>query len=146
MTSFLDKFNKNVIGSSGKITDYTSKILSTGDFARVVDIKVILTSWNTILLTPRRSYQWDPEFGSDLHKMVFEPADAETASKIRDEVVSRLQANDDRAIITNVDVSFLKNLKGFSIVLNVDYMGEQSELQLTIDESLFFNFMGVTTT
>lgn len=144
--SLFDKFSKNVIGSSGKIIDYTSKILSTGDFARVTDIEVILTSWNTILLTPRRSYQWDPEFGSDLHKMVFEPADSETASKIRDEVVSRLQANDDRAMITNVDVSFLKNKKGFNLILNVSYMGEQSELQLTIDESLFFNFMGVTTT
>lgn len=144
--SLFDKFSKNVVGSSGKIIDYTSKILSTGDFARVTDIEVILTSWNTILLTPRRSYQWDPEFGSDLHKMVFEPADSETASKIRDEVVSRLQANDDRAMITNVDVSFLKNLKGFNLILNVSYMGEQSELQLTIDESLFFNFMGVTTT
>ena len=146
MASLLDKFNKNVIGSDGKIADYTTKILSIGDFARVVDIEVILTSWNTILLTPRRSYQWDPEFGSDLHKMVFEPADSETASKIREEVVSRLQTYDDRARITNVDISFLKNRKGFNIALNVDYMGDQSEIQITIDESSFFNFMGVTTT
>ena len=146
MTSLFDKFNKNTIGSGGRITDYTSKILSTGDFARVTDIEVILTSWNTILLTPKRSYQWDPEFGSDLHKMVFEPADLETASKIKDEVVSRLQMYDDRAQITDVNVSFLKNKKGFNIVLNVAYMGEQSELQLTVDESMFFNFMGVTTT
>ena len=145
MANLLDRFNKNVIGSEGEIADYTPKILSTGDFSRVTNLQVILTSWNRILLTPRRSYQWDPDFGSDLHKMVFEPADSETAAKIKEEVTSRLEMYDDRATVSDVDVSFLSNLKGFNLIINVEYEGERAELEVTIDESLYFNFMGVTT-
>jgi len=141
MANLLDRFNKEVVGSKGRIADYLSKISSKGDFERATNINVILASWNNILLTPKRSYVWDPEYGSDLYKMVFEPADAETSNMIRDEVINSLQEYDDRAEITGVDVTFLSNLKGFNITVNVNYLGEKSDLTLTIDENTFFNFM-----
>ena len=51
-----------MIGSSEKIRDYIALISSRGDFQRIEDLNVILTSWNNILLTPRRTYILDPEF------------------------------------------------------------------------------------
>lgn len=146
MTNLLDRFNQNVIGSKGKIADYTSSILSSGDFTRVLDINAILTSWNTILLTPKRSYQYDPEFGSDLYKMPFEPSDELTVEKIENEIISSLTTHDDRANIADVNITFLSNLKGFNIDVKVEYNEEEADLKLTIDESSFFNFMGVTST
>ena len=145
MANLLDRFNKEVTGSRGKIADYLAKVSPKGDFTRTTNINVILTSWNNILLTPKRSYIWDPDYGSDLYKMVFEPADNETVEKIKDEVATQIMIYDDRAKITNIDVTFLSNLKGFNVSLDVNYMGEESELSLTLDEIMFANFMETTT-
>lgn len=146
MANLLDRFNQNVIGSKGKIADYMSSILSSGDFTRVTDISVILTSWNTILMTPKRSYHWDPEFGSDLYKIPFEPSDSLTIEKIETEIVSSLTTYDDRANIVDINITFLANLKGFNINVKAEYNEEEAELKLTIDESSFFNFMGLSST
>ena len=141
MANILDRFNNSVIGSKGKIADYTSTISSKGDFKRVVDINAIILSWNNILLTPTRSYDWDPEFGCDLYKMIFEPADDLTIEKIKDEIINKLQRYDDRATIADIDVVFLSNMKGLSIKLNVEYKGEESEFHIVVDEILYSKFL-----
>jgi len=112
MTNLLERFNQTVAGSDSKLADYLSKISPSGDFKRIKNIEVILNSWNNILITPRRSYQYDPEYGSDLYKMVFDPADDQTIRKIKDELAVTLQRYDDRATIEDVEVTFLTNLKG----------------------------------
>ena len=75
MANLIDKFKKNVVGSGNKIADYTCKLSSSGEFKRISDLEAILNSWNNILLTPKRTYDHDPEYGSDLYKFVFEPSD-----------------------------------------------------------------------
>ncbi len=70
MANLLDRFNQTVAGSDSKLADYVSKIGPSGDFNRIADIEVLINSWNNILITPRRSYQFDPEYGSILYKMV----------------------------------------------------------------------------
>jgi len=141
LANILDRFNKSVIGTKGRIADYSSIISSKGDFKRVVDINTIILSWNNILLTPTRSYTFDPEYGCDLYKMVFEPADDLTIEKIKDEIINKIQRYDNRAIITNIDVVFLSNMKGFSLSLKVEYKGEESELNVIIDEILYAKYM-----
>jgi len=144
MANILDRFNISVVGSDDKISDYTSSIDPSGDFRLVVGLEALLLSWNNILLTATRTYSHDPEFGSDLYKLVFDPADNYTASKIKEEVIDKLQRYDDRARILNVDVRFLNNKKGFAVTIDVDYRGEISQLGVTIDESLYFRFMEST--
>jgi len=141
MANILDRFNISVVGSEGKISDYTSTIGPSGDFRRVSDLEAIILSWNNILLTATRTYTHDPEYGSDLYKFVFDPADNYTATKIKDEVMVKLQRYDNRAKILNVDVRFLNNKKGFTVSIDVNYKGETSQLGVTIDESLYFRFM-----
>ena len=144
MTNLLDRFNKSAVGSRGRIADYIPKVSSEGDFMRRVDINVILASWSNILLTPRHSYQFDPQYGSDLYKLVFDPADNSTASRIKDEVVTSLMTHDDRAKITDVKITFLTNLKGFKVDLIVDYKKEISNLEVIINENMFSNAMEIT--
>ncbi|MHA1874797.1 MAG: GPW/gp25 family protein [Candidatus Heimdallarchaeaceae archaeon] len=143
MANLLDRYNKTVVGSNEKDADYQSKIVTSGDFKRVENIEAILSSWSNILITPKRTYQYDPEFGSDLYKLVFEPADDSTEEEIKEEVIEALRTYDSRATIQNVNVSFLVGRKGFNISVEVDYEGEETELQVVIDESVYFKFFEV---
>jgi phage baseplate assembly protein W len=145
MANLLSRFNKGVVGSESKLGDYKSKISSVGDFRRIKDIQVILNSWSNILTTPRRSYMFDPEYGSDLYRMIFEPADEVTEKEIIDETVASLQLYDDRATINNVSVQFLDNQKGFSIAIDVSYQGDTGQLEVLIDEDTYFQFFESTT-
>jgi len=140
MANMLNRFNEAVAGSNFKLADYTSKVSVRGDFKRVSSIEVLVSSWNNILMTPRRTYQYDPEYGSNLYKMVFEPADQVTVSKVIDEVTATLLKYDDRANIENVNVTFFKNLKGFSVAIDVNYQGETGQLEVIIDEATYFKF------
>ena len=144
MANILDRFNDAVAGSKSKLADYTSTIAAAGDFNRIGGVEVLLSSWNNILITPRRTYQWDPEYGSNLYKMVFEPADDITVNKVIDEVTSALLRYDDRAVIENVGVTFFKNLKGFSVAVDVNYQGETGQLQVVVDEAIYFKFFEAT--
>lgn len=137
MANLMDKFKKNVIGSRNIVADYTSKIDPTAEFHRVTQLQAILNSWNNILLTPRRTYDHDPEYGSDLHKYVFEPTDVTTLEGIKDEIKRSLMVYDTRATITNIDVVFLAEKKGFSVNIYAEYENEEGHLSAKFDEMTY---------
>lgn len=146
MANLLKRFNETVSGSDSKLADYQAKVASYGDFKRIADLEVILSSWNNILITPRRSYQFDPEYGSDIYKLVFEPADDATLERIKTEVIDTLLRYDDRAIIEDVTVSVLPNRKGYNISVDVRYEGDTGQLEVVIDEDSYFKFFDTTET
>jgi len=137
MANLLDKFQTKVVGASGRIVDFAPTISSRGDFTKVQDLYVILKSWNALLLTPKRSYTFDPEYGSDLYKLVFDPADESTIAEIKRETQTALMTYDDRARILNMDVSFLPNQKGFVVDIKVSYKGQIGDFKTTIQEVSF---------
>jgi phage baseplate assembly protein W len=141
MANLLDRFKKQVIGSKSLVRDYISSISSIGDFKRIDDINVILSSWNTILLTPRGTYPHDPEFGSDLYKYVFEPSDASTVAGIKREVIDRVRLYDDRATIEDVQVNIQSNGKRIDVKLYVNYKGEKGVLDVKFDDTTFADFL-----
>jgi len=73
MANLLNRFKGT--NEVSKLNDYVATISSSGDFRKVRDIDVILTSWTNILLTPRGTYIFDPEYGSNLHLILFDPVD-----------------------------------------------------------------------
>lgn len=135
MTNLLDKFQTKVVGAKGRIVDFAPTISSRGDFKKLENLKVILDSWNRILLTPKRSYTFDPEYGSRLFTLIFEPADEDTIEEIKREISEVLMTYDDRAKILNMDVKFLPNQKGFVVDIIVSYKGEEGNITTTISES-----------
>jgi len=141
MANLLNRFFKEVVGSENTLRDYVAKISSRGDFKRIQNLNVILSSWNNILLTPRRTYLNDPEFGSDLYKYVFEPADEETISSIRDEIIERISLYDDRAVIEDVEITLLSSGKGYNVIIVADYEGQQGTLSVDFDEFTFANIL-----
>ena len=144
MANILNRFFDEVIGSSTKIRDYVSIISARGDFKRIEELQVILTSWNTILLTPRRTYILDPEFGSDLYKYVFDPADDETIESIKAEVIDRISLYDDRAAIEDVTVGILRGGKGYEINIAANYDGLKGSLTVQVDDTTFGNILTET--
>ena len=144
MPNLLNRFFNEVIGSSEKIRDYIAIISSRGDFKRIEDLNVILSSWNTILLTPRRSYILDPQFGSDLYKYVFDPADESTVESIRNEVIETLRFYDNRATITDVQVRIMESGKGYVLDIVADYRGETGSLTVKFDDTTFADFLTET--
>jgi len=135
----LERFQQTSVGSKGRIVDYIAKINPSGDLQKVMDLQTILTSWNNILTTPLRTYNFDPDYGSELYKYIFDPADATTIQKIDNEVRYRLNAFDDRAIITDVKIEFISNKKGFNVTVFVKYERQQGQITSVITESLLFN-------
>jgi phage baseplate assembly protein W len=143
VANLLDRFNKTVVGADDKDADYQSKIVTSGDFKRVRDIEVILSSWTNILITPKRTYQYDPEYGSNLYKLIFDPADESTEEAIIQEVIETLRMYDARATIREVTVTFIPSRKGFNVAIDVEYKGDNAELQVVIDENVYFKFLEV---
>lgn len=132
MTNPLNRFHLSSRSRSSEIkyVDYTSKITPLGDFDRIENIDVIINSWNNILLTPRGTYDHDPQYGSGLYDLIFEPASVETEEKIHNEIYSSLYLYDDRAKIEKIKIQFAKNQKGYKVEINVNYSGEIRLLNL----------------
>lgn len=135
MANLLDRFKKQVIGSDASIYDYLPKVTASGDFKRIRDIDVIITSWNNILLTPRRTYLHDPQYGSDLYLMVFEPVDDTTVDRIKEEIENSIAYYDDRATITDITVKLMPSGKGFAVDILADYDGDEATLSIKFDDS-----------
>lgn len=135
MANLLKRFNKEVIGSNGKIYDYTAKITASGDFKRLENLNVIISSWNNILLTRKRTYLHDPEYGSDLYLLLYEPADDTTVERLKNEVEDSLMTYDSRATIENIEVLLTPNGKGFQLNIDVTYEGATGVLSVSFDDS-----------
>lgn len=144
MANLLSRFNKEVIGSDDRLYDYVAKITAAGDFKRVKDIDVIITSWNNILMTPRRTYLFDPEYGSDLHRILFEPVDDTTIERIKTEVETRIRLYDDRATIEDIEVILNATKKGYTVNVLVEYEGETGTLSVKFDDSTVVRQQGST--
>lgn len=140
MASTLEKFKKNIVGSRSKIVDYVPLVSSSGDFSLVTNVQAILNSWNNILLTQIRTYVANPEYGSELYKYVFEPADQDTVDSIIDEIQYRLMLYDNRAQVTNIEVSFMSDGHGFVADIDLEYKGEEDSLSIELNSQNVFKF------
>lgn len=125
-------------GVSGLYSDYTSVIAQSGDFTKIVGTSVLLNSITNLLNTPTGSYIFDPEYGSDLYKLVFDPADGQTAELIRQEVVGKIKLYDSRIVILNVESIFFTNQKGFRLNVTIERNDTVSELSLDFSKESTF--------
>lgn len=132
------QFLDSVEGASNFYSDYTTKITGIGDYEKIASLDVLVLSIRNLLITPRGSYPFDPEYGSDLYKKVFDPADSITAAEIREEVVTRIQQYDPRIEIESVETEFFTNMKGYRLSI---FIKKDSDMRLTRfefnDESAF---------
>jgi phage baseplate assembly protein W len=135
MANILERFVKSARGTDVQPHDFIPYISSIGDFKRIRNIDVILNSWNNILLTPLGSYLYDPDYGSNIYKMIFEPVDSGTVEAIKREVETRILNYDARGEILNIHVVMLPNKKGFNVNIECGFEGERGEISVKFDDS-----------
>lgn len=116
-------FERSVSGQANNIYDYTPTVSSIGDFAKLDGINVVINAIRTILLTSLGFYPFDPEYGSELYKKVFEMSDNILAEEIRFEVQDRIEQFEDRAKIRDVELKFSNDRKTIQVNVSIDRDG-----------------------
>jgi len=135
MSTDFESFLKKKYENQDSIRDIVPLISPNADLSEVTDIDAIIQSLINILLTPRGSYIFDPEYGSELYKYVFEPCDENTESAIKSEINSSLMRYENRASISP-QVVFLKDHKGFCVTLVVNYKDRKKSVNIFVDEDI----------
>lgn len=135
MPTNLDSFLKSVPGGKTDLKDLDCYIDKNGDIRRLDNVDVLIKSIVNLLLTAKGTYLFDPEYGCNIYKYMFEPADELVKQDIFVELEGALRRYEDRGDIS-YDVTFFSNKKGFIIDISVAYRGEKKTVGITIDETL----------
>ncbi len=131
----IEEFLKKIPGSKSELHDVDCYIDNTGDFRRLENVDVLIKSIINLLLTARGTYIFDPDFGCDLYKYVYEPTDEITQQDIYMEIERAISRYETRGDIS-YDVLFFKNKKGFRVNVSVGYKGKRKTVSINIDETL----------
>ena len=83
--------------------DFTANPV-TGDVATVKDTVSVKRGIRNVLLTENYERLFNPEFGSGVKNILFEPMTPITAQRLEDEVASAIKAWEQRAEIININV------------------------------------------
>lgn len=135
MVNKSDTFIKNIVGSREELVDVDSIINQLGDLQELKGIDVIIRRILVNLLV--KTYVFDPEYGYNLPKYIFDPTDYKTLSRIENIVQHAIDISISPSLAKIVpSVKFLSNKKGFKIDLNVEYKGKKDTVTLDVDESL----------
>jgi len=136
-TYSIEKFLQTIPGSYDKLKDVISKIEYYGDWKKIYEVDVIIKHILTALLIPRRTYIFNPNYGSAIYKYLFEPSDIITYEAISNEidtVISNISIKPGTKV--NHDVLFFRNKKGFRINITVEHKSAKRSLDVDIDESI----------
>ena len=130
----LSQTDKKVASKHYSTVDFVEVIDQTGDFTKIEGINVLVKSLRNMLMTPLGTYIFDPEYGSELYKKIFELADDQTKEEIIFEVRDRIKLYDPKVNIKNVDVNYYSDSKGFYVTAILEKGGYDGELVLSFNE------------
>lgn len=117
----------NVLSMSGISSP---KFINTkGGTSVVVQHQKLQQDWYNLLKTERGTLLGNPEFGSDLHTYLFQPATIALGDSIKREVQRVIEDNYTSIRITNIDVA----LKEDYVYITVTYGLVNSEYGTSID-------------
>ena len=87
---------------------------SLGGFRRLISNNKFHDDLRMLLETEKGTLIGDPDFGSTLHSLLFEPANNATASLMRQEIATSIETYYPNVTINSVDVTFTdKTVKFF---------------------------------
>jgi len=110
MNSILSDFNRPnyqptvVAGDVFKDVSFSFIHPATGDLLLATDIEAVKNSIKNIVLTPRGTRPFFPEFGTRVSNLLFELASPITASQIKDEIIDGVQKFEKRVSTFQVKV------------------------------------------
>lgn len=134
MNSILSDFNRPnyqpsvVAGDIYKDVSFSFIHPATGDLLLATDIEAVKNSIKNIVLTPRGTRPFFPEFGTRVSNLLFELASPLTASQIKDEIVDGVQKFEKRIskFQVRVDDDHERNAYRITMIFQMSY-GTQVE-------------------
>lgn len=90
-----------------------------GNLTVLEKIDCIFTDIINIIKTPKYSYPWEPEFGTNLSKYPFEQLDDVLLETVQKEMDSDIKRWEDRP--TNLRVTTKKNTRNHSLTINISF-------------------------
>jgi phage baseplate assembly protein W len=153
-TNLQKSFEIRDIGSNKIEKEILPIIDVNGDFKEVRGKDAIVTKIRNLLMTPLGTYPFDPEYGSLLHKQIFEMADDITEKQIYYEVNDRILkyidgiridsvnlvwSNDKKTCYVDVYVFVLDDINRTKISLEVQNYG--NSMYGTIDDPVYGDYM-----
>lgn len=101
-------------------------IYSTGDIALKYDSQAVIRSIHNLLNTNLYERLFQPDLGSTLNTLLFEPVSPLTATLIQNEIVRTITNYEPRAKINTLDVSAAPDSNQFNVYLTV-FIGNQTQ-------------------
>lgn len=129
MVTYKD-FETSRVGSNRISRDILPYIDSNGDFKEVTGKDAIIASIRNLLMTPLGTYPFDPTYGSNLYKMLFEMDDNITRENIEYEVKDRIELYEDRIKVVSVDFQY--DIKGVKVDLVIQIQNEKDKTKLSV--------------
>ena len=102
----------------------------TNDVALSYDSQAVTRSIRNLLLTKHYERLWNPDLGSNLSVLLFEPVTSISASSLKNEIKLMIENYEPRAKLNDVVVTPLPDKNAFNVYLN--YFLENATLPTTI--------------
>ena len=111
--------------------DFTANPI-TGDVAKVKNVTSVKRGINNILLTENSERLFQPEVGSGLKNLLFEPMTNLTAQLLEDEVRSAIDAWESRAQVININVIPEEEYNRYRVAVVFRLMTDTTEQQTEV--------------
>ena len=94
-----------------------------GDMKRDVEEEAVKNSLKNIALTMQGSRRMLPEFSTEIHRLLFEPIDENTARQIADSIVGSIELWEDRVEILDFIIQPLTSLSQYKCTMEFQIKG-----------------------
>lgn len=108
---------------------------NTRDIRPVKDISAIKNSVRNLLLTNKLERPFQPDLGSNLVKLLFEPADPVTVGLIKEDIAITLANNEPRISVTDIQVEDYSDRNAYfiSVTFRVINLNADAEVELYLE-------------
>lgn len=98
---------------------YFLKLPGTGDVSKKINEQAVVRAIRNLLSTNLNERLFQPNIGSTLNKLLFEPVSSITAILIQNEIVRMIQNYEPRAVINSIDVVATPDSNNFNVNISI---------------------------
>ena len=132
-TDLQKQFELKDISSSGRKVDILPKLNSYGDFSEINGKDAVINAVRNVLMCPRGTYPFDPEYGSDFYKKIFEPMDIEVQQEIQFELEDTIRKYVPEVILNSIDIKIMNKNKSATVNLMLSMRDEKNMTKLSLN-------------
>lgn len=101
------------------------------DLVKVIGERAVINSIKNLVSTNHYEKPFNPSFGSNLRRLLFENADKLTATLIEREIAEVIRNYEPRASVNSVTVSPTTDLNGFNVELEFFIVNQTNPIAIT---------------